>query len=103
MRAVLARACARYLCAMESQRRSTAWTPTDDPFPPPHQFARWSPHQCHWFHERQLNASMCLMANDRVSTGIRETSGWIDHCTPIVRLWRGASGHHARTVLPGSA
>lgn len=38
------------------------------------------------------------MANDRVSTGIRKSSGWIAHCTPILRLWRGASGSSAKSA-----
>jgi len=74
------------------------WTPLDAPFPPPYQPVSNSSHRCHWFHENTLNASMCLMANDRVSNDIRKKSTWIDHCTPIVQLWRRTSGSSSKSA-----
>ena len=68
------------------------WTPVDSPFPPPYEPVTQSFHRCHWFHDNTLNASMCLMGNDRVSNDIRRKASWIDHCTDIVQLWRKASG-----------
>lgn len=67
------------------------WTPADDPLPPPWQPSTSSMHKCQWFPDRSLNASLCLMGNDRVSRGWKEGIG-IRHCMSLVSSWNAIGG-----------